>query len=105
MARALAKKARIDLATIQGTGEFGRVTASDVKIATGAEKPKRKKSAAGGAEPVELPEGVVPMTGMQRAVSNNMVSTMAAPEFRVSRDIVMDGFDALYQQLKPKGIF
>jgi pyruvate dehydrogenase E2 component (dihydrolipoamide acetyltransferase) len=53
---------------------------------------------------VELPEGIVPMTGMQRAVSNNMVATMAAPEFRVSRDIVMDNFDALYQKVKPKGV-
>jgi len=44
------------------------------------------------------------MTGMQRAVSNNMVATMSAPEFRVSRDIIMDGFDDLYQQLKPKGV-
>ena len=102
-ARALAKKAKIDLASIQGTGEFGRVTADDVKMATGEKKPERKRAAAPGQEVVELPEGVVPMTGMQRAVSNNMMATMEAPEFRVTRDIVMDNFDALYQKLKPKG--
>ena len=44
------------------------------------------------------------MTGMQRAVSNNMVATLTTPEFRVSRDILMDNFDALYQKLKPNGI-
>lgn len=104
-ARALAKKARIDLATITGTGEFGRVTADDVKIATGEKKPERKKAAgAAGQEAVEMPEGVVPMTGMQRAVSNNMLATKATPEFRVSRDIIMDDFDDLYQKLKPKGV-
>jgi pyruvate dehydrogenase E2 component (dihydrolipoamide acetyltransferase) len=103
-ARALAKKAKLDLSTIVGTGEFGRVTADDVKLATGEKKPERKKATSSGVASVELPEGIVPMTGMQRAVSNNMVATMAAPEFRVSRDIVMDNFDALYQKVKPKGV-
>lgn len=103
MARQLAKKAKLDLATIQGTGNLGRVTADDVRMAMGEKKPV-KKTAPGAPAPVELPSGVVPMTGMQRAVSNNMVATMAAPEFRVSRDIIMDGFDELYQKLKPKGV-
>ena len=103
-ARALAKKAKIDLATIQGTGEFGRVTADDVRIATGEKKPERKRKAAPGEEVVEMPEGVVPMTGMQRAVSNNMVATLNVPEFRVSREIIMDNFDALYQKVKANGI-
>ena len=103
-ARALAKKAKIDLATIQGTGEFGRVTADDVRIATGEKKPVTKRAAAPGKEVVELPEGTVPMTGMQRAVSNNMVATLSIPEFRVTRDIIMDNFDALYLKLKPSGV-
>lgn len=102
MARALAKKAKIDLATIPGTGQLGRVTVDDVKIATGEMKPKRanKKTS----EAVEMPSGTVAMTGMQKAVSNNMMATMAAPEFRVTRDIQMDAFDALYQKLKPTGV-
>lgn len=103
-ARALAKKAKLDLASIVGTGEFGRVTADDVKMATGEKKPERKKAAAGASSVVEMPEGVVPMTGMQRAVSKNMVATLGTPEFRVSRDILMDGFDALYQKLKKDGV-
>jgi len=104
MARAAAKKAKIDLATIVGTGEFGRVTVDDVKIATGEKKPERKKAVKGGAEPVELPEGLVPFTGMQRAVSNNMEATLTTPVFRVSREVEMDAFNALYQQVKPKGV-
>jgi len=105
MARALAKKAKIDISTIKGTGEFGRVTADDIKIATGEKKPERKAPAkASGAPVVELPEGLVKFTGMQRAVSKNMEATLATPVFRVSREIQMDKFDDLYQQLKPKGV-
>lgn len=103
-ARVLAKKAKLDLASIEGTGEFGRVTADDVKMATGEMKPKRKVAAPGAPAPVELPEGLVPFTGMQRAVSNNMVATMDCPVFRASREIEMDAFNALYQQVKPKGV-
>ena len=103
-ARALAKKAKLDLASIVGTGEFGRVTADDVKIATGEMKPKRKSAAPGAPAPVDLPEGLVPFTGMQRAVSNNMVATLDCPVFRASREIEMDAFNALYQQVKPKGV-
>eukprot|EP00557_Chaetoceros_sp_GSL56_P005844 CAMPEP_0176503868 /NCGR_PEP_ID=MMETSP0200_2-20121128/15617_1 /TAXON_ID=947934 /ORGANISM="Chaetoceros sp., Strain GSL56" /LENGTH=597 /DNA_ID=CAMNT_0017903237 /DNA_START=399 /DNA_END=2192 /DNA_ORIENTATION=+ len=106
MARAAAKKAKIDLATIQGTGEFGRVTLDDIKIATGEKKPERKNAAKGaaGAAPVELPAGLVPFTGMQRAVSKNMEATLATPVFRVSREIEMDAFNDLYQKVKPKGV-
>uniref|UniRef100_A0A7S3VCQ0 Dihydrolipoamide acetyltransferase component of pyruvate dehydrogenase complex n=1 Tax=Chaetoceros debilis TaxID=122233 RepID=A0A7S3VCQ0_9STRA len=104
MARAAAKKARLDIATIQGTGEFGRVTVDDVQIATGEKKVERKKAAAAGAEAVELPEGLVPFTGMQRAVSNNMEATLSTPVFRVSREVEMDAFNALYQSVKPKGV-
>ena len=103
-ARALAKKAKLDLASITGTGEFGRVTADDVKIATGEMNPKRKTAAPGAPAPVDLPEGLVPFTGMQRAVSNNMVATLTCPVFRASREIEMDAFNALYQQVKPKGV-
>lgn len=103
-ARALAKKAKIDLATIVGTGEFGRVTGDDILIATGQKKVERKRSTPSGAEPVDLPEGFVPFTGMQNAVSKNMEATLTTPIFRVSREIEMDKFNALYQTVKPKGV-
>lgn len=104
-ARALAKKAKLDISTIKGTGQFGRVTADDVKIATGEKKPERPKSPGSTAkEAAPLPEGLVPMTGMQKAVSKNMVGTMASPSFMVTRDIIMDSFDQVYQSVKAKGI-
>jgi hypothetical protein len=43
----------------------------DVQIATGQNKPERKRSAASVQEAVELPDGPVLMTGMQRAVSDH----------------------------------
>lgn len=103
MARAMAKKSKVDLSTIQGTGQFGRVTVDDVLIATGQKQVERKRPT-GAPAPVDLPEGLVPFTGMQRAVSNNMEATMSTPVFRVSREIEMDKFDALYQSVKPKGV-
>ena len=104
MARAAAKKAKIELSTIQGTGQFGRVTLDDVKMATGEKEPERKRSTAAGEPTVELPNGFVPFTGMQKAVSNNMVATLTVPAFRVSTDIVMDNFEALYKKVKPDGV-
>ena len=97
MARALAKKARIDLSTIQGTGQFGRVTADDVKVATGEKKVERKRATPAGDAAPELPDGFVPFTAMQRGVSKNMVATLEIPVFRVSREIQMDKFDDLYK--------
>ncbi|EEC42865.1 predicted protein [Phaeodactylum tricornutum CCAP 1055/1] len=108
LARKKAQELGVDLNTVTGTGPSGRVTASDIEAAASGTAPPRPSAvahaAANGAPAVELPEGVVPMTGMQRAVSNNMVATLPTPEFRVTREIQMDAFDALYQKLKPNGI-
>jgi pyruvate dehydrogenase E2 component (dihydrolipoamide acetyltransferase) len=74
-------------------------------MATGEKKPeKKKRAAAPGEATVEMPEGSVPFTGMQRAVSKNMEATLSTPIFRVSRQIEMDKFDDLYQKLKSKGV-
>lgn len=104
MARAAAKKAKIDLAAIQGTGEFGRVTLDDVKMATGEKQPERKRAASAGVPVVDLPDGFVPFSGMQKAVSNNMVATLTVPSFQVTTDIEMDSFEAMYKKLKPDGV-
>ncbi len=104
-AKALAKKAGLDIKTIKGTGNFGRVTVDDVKAATGEKKkqPTTKKADSTDAAP-ELPDGLVPFTGMQKAVSNNMEKSLSVPIFRCSRDIITNKFDDLYQvrRLKTK---
>jgi len=103
MARAAAKKAKIDIATIVGTGSLGRVTVDDVKMATGDKKAERKKAPSGEAA-VEMPDGFVAFTGMQKAVSANMVATLTVPSFRVSTDIEMTSFEAMYKKVKPDGV-
>jgi len=104
-AKAFAKKAGLDISTIKGTGNFGRVTIDDVKAATGEKKkqPAKKKADSDESAP-ELPDGLVPFTGMQKAVSNNMEKSLSVPIFRCSRDIITNKFDDLYQSVKSKGV-
>ena len=54
--------------------------------------------------PKAAPSGVVPFDGMQMAVAKNMEKSLEVPIFRVSRTIVTDKFDALYKDVKPKGV-
>ena len=119
MAKKYAKENGLDVASIKGTGNFNRVTADDVLIAAGKKAlpaPAAPASAAPAAPAATIPakkeaaveapvlDGVVAMNGMQKAVAKNMEKTLEVPIFRVSREIVTDDFDALYAQLKPKGI-
>lgn len=104
MAKELAKKKKIDIFSIKGTGNFGRVTLEDVKAAIGEAPKKKSAPVRAGSQPVELPDGLKPFTGMQRAVSNNMEKSLSVPIFRVSREIITDNFDDLYQKVKPKGV-
>jgi len=119
MAKALAKKNKVDLASVKGTGNFGRVTEDDVlsflgkptkKAPPPAPAPAPQAAAAAPAPPASataaapgpapapssLKSGVVPMDGMMKAVAKNMEATMSQPVFRVSREIGTDSFDALY---------
>jgi pyruvate dehydrogenase E2 component (dihydrolipoamide acetyltransferase) len=121
-ARALAKKNKVDLAAVAGTGNYGRVTEDDVLSFLG--KPSKKAAAAPvaaaaaapvaaaaaaapaakGATPAAAPaakSGVVKMDGMMKAVAKNMEATMAQPVFRVSRAIGTDKFDELYAVRPP----
>jgi len=117
-ARKFAAENGIDLSKVKGSGNFGRVTGDDVLIAAGkktvpapepvaaAAAPASSKPAGGAAASATAAvlDGVKPMDGMQKAVAKNMEKTLTVPIFRVSREIVTDNFDALYAQLKPKGV-
>ena len=120
-ARKLAKENGLDIAKLKGTGNFGRVMPDDVLLAAGKKvQPKPSKPASlnvavsAGASTTMAKEtsvsnekvldGIVPMTGMQKAVAKNMEATLGVPIFRVSREITTDAFDELYGKLKPKGI-
>lgn len=117
MARKYAAENGLDVAKIKGTGNFGRVTGDDVLIAAGkltppapkavpvaAATPAPKAVSKDGKPAVTVLDGIVPMDGMQKAVAKNMEKTLSVPIFRVSREIYTDNFDALYAQLKPKGV-
>ncbi len=115
-ARKYAAENGIDLSKVKGSGNFGRVTGDDVLIAAGKKtvpapepvaapaSPKPAGGAAASSAPSVVLDGVKPMDGMQKAVAKNMEKTLSVPIFRVSREIVTDNFDALYAQLKPKGV-
>lgn len=123
-AKKVAKKEKIDLATVTGTGNFGRITADDVlkaagkapavaatapaDAAPGAATPAAA-APAGGAPKAKtpaaaVPEGAVTMTGVQKAVVQNMNASLEVPEFRVSYSIKTTAFDELYAKLKSKGV-
>jgi pyruvate dehydrogenase E2 component (dihydrolipoamide acetyltransferase) len=118
-ARKLAKEAGIDLKTLKGSGPNGRITADDVSGASGgtptianiaatianiavapaaASRPPAKPTA-----PV-TPGQTVPFTAMQQAVVRNMNASLDVPVFRAGYSITTNSLDALYKQLKPKGV-
>mmetsp|Transcript_5768 Transcript_5768/g.8022 ORF Transcript_5768/g.8022 Transcript_5768/m.8022 type:complete len:528 (+) Transcript_5768:30-1613(+) len=121
MAKKLAAENNLDVTTIKGSGNFGRVMPDDVLRAAGKLAPVAAPTPAvvtpaapvaaapaatvkGAAKTEEVLDGVKPMDGMQKAVAKNMEKTLGVPIFRVSREIVTDNFDALYAALKPKGV-
>ncbi|GJP41490.1 hypothetical protein CLOM_g1161 [Closterium sp. NIES-68] len=121
-AKKLAKKHKVDLAKIAGSGPYGRVTPEDVKKAAGiattpaptiappaaaaAPAPAARAAAPAAAAAVPLPAGasVVAFTAMQGAVARNMEATLAVPTFRVGYTVTTDALDALYKRVKGKGV-
>jgi len=113
-AKRIAKDNAIDLAKISGTGPNGRVTAADVEAflqpasavkvaaaptpsitATAAPTTKASAPALGTAQA---------LTTLQKAVINNMNQSLSVPTFRVGYTITTDALDALYKQVKSKGV-
>jgi pyruvate dehydrogenase E2 component (dihydrolipoamide acetyltransferase) len=114
-AKRIAKDNGVDLTTIAGTGPNGRVTAADVeaflqpvaapvtKVATPAPSvtaaPSPKLSA-----PAPALGTAQSLTTLQKAVINNMNQSLSVPTFRVGYTITTDALDALYKQVKSKGV-
>ncbi|KAG4918707.1 hypothetical protein JHK85_056988 [Glycine max] len=120
-AKKLAKQHKVDIATVAGTGPFGRITPADVEAAAGIAPSKRNvapaaipapatpappsKAASGSAAPAPIPgSSVVPFTTMQSAVAKNMMESLSVPTFRVGYPVTTDALDALYEKVKPKGV-
>ncbi|MDX1977804.1 MAG: dihydrolipoamide acetyltransferase family protein [Pseudanabaenaceae cyanobacterium bins.68] len=116
-AKRLAKDHNLDLSKISGTGPNGRITAEDVEssvqptapaqVAPQVITPVAQVIAAPKAAPAQIPsasEQVQPLTTLQNAVIRNMNASLAVPTFQVSYRITTTALDALYKQLKPKGV-
>ncbi|MBF2096970.1 MAG: 2-oxo acid dehydrogenase subunit E2 [Gloeomargaritaceae cyanobacterium C42_A2020_066] len=123
-AKKLARELSVDLKSLTGSGPHGRIVAEDVLQAAGRPVPvpvtpapaPTPLSAATVAAPVvtTVPTTAPPVTlagdriepfnTLQQAVVRNMVAAMTAPVFRVGYTITTDALDALYRQLKPKGV-
>ena len=68
LAEEIARKAGLDVSAISGTGEGGKITREDVERALEEKKPA----------PVEekKPAGTIPMTGMRKAIADNMYASL-----------------------------
>lgn len=133
-AKKLAKQLSIDLNTLQGSGPYGRITAPDVEQAAGKSvstptatpteatvpqatakaapavnaapvMPTTSKAAPAPATSASIAPGeTVPLNTLQKAVVQNMMASLQVPTFHVAYTITTDALDALYKQIKPKGV-
>lgn len=115
-ARKLAKDLKVDIATLKGSGPYGRIVAGDVEAATGkiasqpaaVSAPVTPAVAAAPKAPAPQtpaqPGQVVALNTLQNAVVRNMASSLQVPVFRVGYTITTDSLDKLYKQVKSKGV-
>jgi pyruvate dehydrogenase E2 component (dihydrolipoamide acetyltransferase) len=113
-AKKLAKELKIDLVNLRGTGPNGRIIAEDVEKAAGRPPTPQPTFIPATTTPVTTLSAPIPaptvagetvaMNTLQKAVVQNMMASLQVPEFRVSYDIITDGLDKLYQQIKSKGV-
>ena len=115
-AKKLAKQQGVDLKTLQGSGPYGRITAGDVEKAVGIESSpppvlaNRSLSTPPPVTPVTPPPAhvasgeTVPLNTLQKAVVQNMMTSLQVPTFHVTYTINTDALDQLYKQIKSKGV-
>jgi pyruvate dehydrogenase E2 component (dihydrolipoamide acetyltransferase) len=120
-AKKLAKKLKVDLASVAGSGLNGRITAGDVEAKAGVPSSAAPAAASAAAAPAAAPAGpsvaaappaplpaaagaAVPLSGMQAAVAKNMMPSLSVPVSRIAMSMCTDELDALYKKVKPKGV-
>ena len=120
-AKKLAKEFKVDLKTLQGSGPYGRIVALDVEQAAGKASTKTvattvttaiattAPSAIAVPAPAPIPANIapgetVPLNTLQKAVVQNMMTSLQVPVFHVGYTIGTDELDKLYKQIKPKGV-
>ncbi|MEN9871977.1 MAG: hypothetical protein RLZZ171_2969 [Cyanobacteriota bacterium] len=124
-AKKLAKQLGVDLKSLQGSGPYGRITAGDVEQASGKPVSTPAATPVGvapqatantapaviaarvtpAAPPVNITPGqTVPLNTLQKAVVQNMMTSLQVPTFHVTYTINTDALDQLYKQIKSKGV-
>lgn len=110
-AKKLAKQFKVDLKTVAGSGPHGRIVAEDIEKAAGKAPSAPVSTSVAAAKPTASPAPVavtpgevVPLNTLQQAVVRNMNASLAVPTFHVAYDITTDALDALYKQIKSKGV-
>lgn len=121
-ARKLAKDLKIDLSTLRGSGPHGRIVAEDVESAAGrtpaptptvtpptpaiapVPTPAVTRSAPAPAAAPVVAGQQTPLTTLQNAVVRNMLVSLEVPTYHVGYTITTDNLDALYKQVKSKGV-
>ena len=111
LAKRRAAELGLDLALIAGTGPEGRIVEADVERAA-AQGSAKVGSAAASTPAAPAPVAVAPpgetrlepLTTLQSAVVRNMNVSLSVPVFRVGYTITTTVLDALYKQVKPKGV-
>jgi pyruvate dehydrogenase E2 component (dihydrolipoamide acetyltransferase) len=126
-ARKLAKDLKVDLSSLQGSGPHGRIVAQDVERAAGKTPTPSSSPAAPSTALIAAPQSptapastkapapapaastaplgqLVPFSTLQQSVVRNMTASLAVPTFHVGYTITTDALDALYKQIKSKGV-
>lgn len=108
-ARKLAQELGVDWKSLQGSGPHGRVVTVDVEKAAGktTTTPALTVTSSTLAPTPTAPvstAGVVKFNTLQQAVVRNMVESLSVPTFHVGYTITTDALDALYRQIKSKGV-
>lgn len=111
-AKKLAKQHKVDIASVNGTGPFGRITPADVEAAAGitpvksnvapvaTPTPVSPKGGSSAAAPAAIPgSSNVAFTTMQSAVAKNMMESLSVPTFRVGYPVITDALDAFYEKV------
>ena len=102
-ARKLAQDMGIDLSNLKGSGANGRIVEADLMQASQA-SPAARPVAPAISTPTLQEIAAQGFTTLQKAVIQNMEQSLTIPSFRVGYTVTTDRFDALYQQLKSKGV-
>lgn len=115
-ARKLAKEMKVDLSSLTGSGPGGRIVAEDVEAAANPSQPPAATPVTPPpvitAPPLPTPTAisttapgqVVAMNTLQNAVVRNMMASLQVPTFHVGYTITTEALDALYKQIKSKGV-